>query len=281
MIETKIKSKLENLIYNSKNNKSFYSLNDIFKEFKLKNYNESFKIIQNLKKQLIEISYPIKNLMQYKKENNKVYDIYLSQTGVFLVFASLAKYLKTEEEKQICYLISKASYKKDFIFYPENRFLYRQDYIETTKSLRSRVKKIYEYDDYITISERLNTLYHTIICAYYNVENSTELCLKKLNNANKNYLDYISLRELKDLQEIQNKMLFQITKIKSSDYLQIARHEALIKRKNFIADYGITPLYYDTHTNKPLTMLKKFNKLRENLNIDEKTLSENIDTFEK
>ena len=37
----------------------------------------------------------------------------------------------------------------------------------------------------------------------------------------------------------------------------------------------------NTHTNKPLTMLKKFNKLRENLNIDEKTLSENIDTFEK
>lgn len=298
--EKQIKTKLSIIQYqNAKNGKIFYSLNDIFKEFKMSDYKTAFDTIQTLKQKLLEISYPVKNVLQYKKktikdyettlsntnnfivEEKKVYDVFLSQTGVFLVFASLAKTMQNENDRELCYNISKVSYIKDFVFYPESRLLLRNDYTETTKSLRSRVKKIYINDDYVSISERLNTLYHTIICAYYNVENSEELCYKKFNNPNKKYLDYVSLRELRDLQDIQNTMLYNLTNKPSSDYLQIARYEALIKRKKFIYDYGFGPLYYEPHSNKPLKMLKQFNSLRESLKIDELSLKEDIDTFEK
>lgn len=281
MDKIKIRKKLDSLAYKGAYNKVFYSFNDLFKDFKLTNYEKCFDIIQDLKDELYDISFPINFVMQYKRKEDLVYDIYLSNVGVFLIFASLAKYLDKEEEKNLCYLISKVIYKQDYIFYPERRLLYRQDYTETTKYLRSRVKRIYENDDYFTISERLNTLYHTILSSYYYVENATELCLIKLGTTSKNYLDYISLRELKDLQEIQDRMLFELTNARNTDYLQIARHAALEKRTKFINDYKVSPLQYRTHNNKPLSMVKKFNKLRKKLNIDELSLAENIEIFEK
>jgi len=282
MNKNNLKEKLNSLMYvNAKNGKIFFSLNDVLKTFNLKNDKEMFEIVKSIKKEFVNISYPVKNIMQFQKKDKIIYDTYLSKTGLAFVLAAFSKSEKYLNKKELLSELSKLCIEKDYVFYPEKRLLLRQDYTETTKGLRSRIKKIYVNDDYVSISERLNTLYHTIICAYYNVDNSNHLNIYKFNDKNKKYLDYISARELKDLHEIQNIMLYKLSQKSSQDYLQTAKHEALIKRKQFIADYGVTPLDYSVHTNKPLTMLKKFNKLREKLSLDEKSLINEIDIFNK
>jgi len=269
-MENEIKAKLKSLCMTDlKTGKSFYSLKDVFKEFNIKHLPVGFIATTTIFKRMDEISYPCRTLYTLKKNaGGIVEDVYLNPVGLMLVLATSAQMLKNTKDKETCLNIANVVKTEQPTFYPERRLLYRNEYKESFKELSSRVKQLVDGDKYRSLSSHLSRLHYTILSDYFYVTELERISYKKTGTYTKNYLDYISLRELKDLSEINKTLIKEIAKNPSVDLIELASIEATKKRRNFFLNYaGMYPFEYRSHSNTPKQMLKGFDNLLKDLNL--------------
>jgi len=255
--------------------KPFYSLKDVFKEFGLKNFEVGIIATTSIFKKMDDLSYPCKNNRQLKTTAaGIVEDVYLSPLGLMLVLATASQMLKDKNNQEVCMDIALLLKQDLTMFYPDRRFFYREEFKENFKLLSSRVKQIVDGDNYRSVSGHLSRLHYTIISEYYGVSDLNTITYEKTGTFNKNYLDYISLRELKDLSEIQRNIIKEIEKNPGVDFISLARYEATEKRRNFFFNYaGKYPLEYRAHSNTPKKMILQYDKLLKELNLVPNTKS--------
>ena len=252
-----------------KTGKVFYSLEMIFKEFNIKHFAVGLVATTQIFKKMDEISYPCRTLYQLQKNaSDIVVDVYLNPVGLMLVLASTSQKLKDRENKEVCSEIANLLKDEQNCFYPDRRLLYREEFKENFKLLSSRVKQAVDGDYYRSVSGHLSRLHYTIISEYYGVSDIETITYKKTGAYNKNYLDYISLRELKDLSQIQKTIIQEIERHPNIDFISLARSEAIQKRRDFYLKYaGMYPLEYRSHSNSPKRMIKDFDKLLKELDL--------------
>lgn len=276
--------KIESVHYIDRHNgKIFYSLKEVFNEFNLTDF-ENFLVSTNeIYQKLNKLSYPLRTLFQAKKvKDGKLDDVYVNPVGLMFAFAQYSVNAKDEHEKNICYEIAKILKENQTIFYPEKRMLARKAYSDTTKALRHKVKEITLGDRFYSLSTYLNKMYYTILSDYYFITDTDSIMRNKIGDPNAKYLDYITVRELKDLTEIQKTILEDLEKYPSMSIVDLAKDAACKKHVEFIKDYaGISPLKYRAHSNKPSQMLKEFNNLLKELKLDNITLLDDKNTYEK
>lgn len=285
--ENEIKNKLTPLCMKDlKTGKYFYSLQDVFKEFNIKHFAIGLIATTKIFKKMEEISYPCGNLYTlHKNAGGVVEDVYLNPTGLMLVLATASQMLKGANS-EVCFDIASVLKQEQPCFYPERRLLFREEYTESFKELSSRVKDLVKGDKYRSLSSHLSRLHYTILSDYFFVTELERITYKKTGSYSKNFLDYISLRELKDLSEINKTLIKEIEKSSSVDFINIAGIEATTKRRNFFLNYaGKYPFEYRAHSNTPKQMIKAFDNILIELNLekpkkymDKKNVSKNAKT---
>lgn len=262
--------KLKSINYNElKTGKSFYSLKDVLKEFNIKHLAVGLVATTKIFKRMDEISYPCRTLYTLKKNaGGIVEDVYLNPVGLMLVLAQSSQMLKKEADKELCLFIANVLKEEQPSFYPERRLLFRNEYKESFKELSSKVKQKVNGDTYRSLSSHIAKLHYTILSDYFFVTELERISYKKTGSYSKNYLDYISLRELKDLSEINKTLIKDIEKYPNTSFIELARSEATKKRREFFLNYaGVYPFEYRSHNNTPKQMLKEFDNLLKELNL--------------
>ena len=273
-----IEKYLDSISYrNIRRNKHFYSLKDLLTDTKILGFNsdEMFKCLETVKEKMSKISISSKFGFHYIYKDDKVQEIYLNEDCLMFVLCEMAKNIKEENKKDVAITFAKYLRKSKYLFLPEIRLLERNNYTETTKDFRSELKRFFNINDPYILSSNISLVYHTILSQYYNVSNIEELNYIKNGSKTKNYLDYISAKELKDLTDIQKAIISKIN-FKNINIFEVARIEARNKRIIFHSNYsGCFPDEYRAHHNKPLKMYKDFYKLLQEYHLDAKSLNLN------
>lgn len=277
--EKEVRQKLQSLCYfNQRTKKSFYSAREIFKEFKLHNFSLFVESIEEIKKQLNEISYPTKQLFQFITDSNGfIEDIYLNPVGVTFACASFSKNSTEISEKVKSYYIAKMLRNYQQILYPDSRILAREEYKETTKAFRSKIKQIVGDNADKSLKSYYREIYTAIVKEYYSNSSVDAVSKAKAGNPNKQYLDYISLKELYDLKQIQQNMLEILIEKPKTNIVALAQKLAKEQKQQFISLYSHTPFSHPAHTNTPVQMYKQFGELLKEYKIDNETLKTNYE----
>lgn len=253
-----------------KNGRYFYSLKDVLKEFEIKHFEVGLIAQTQIRKKLESISYPCGAMFQLQKNKGGIVeDVYLSPTGLMFTLATLSQMLTKNDVKDLSFDIACVIKEEQNLFYPERRLFFREEYKSSFKELSSRVKQLVDGDKYRSLSSHLSRLHYTILSDYYFVTEIDSITYKKTGTYSKNYLDYISLRELKDLTEIQKTLIKEISKNPSVDFIELAGIEATKRRRDFFLNYaGKYPFEYKAHNNTPKKMIKEFDDLLIELNLE-------------
>ena len=266
-----IKNALKRNIYkNEHNNKKYFIATDIAVALEL-DINLFFNSTKMVEDKLRKISYPIKSMYHdFYDTIDEHMDIQISYEG--LVFA-LGEYWKNCEDKTERETAHKAALIMKSLVKPyyQSRIDARKIYSTTTKYFRSLIKKAVENERYSNLSAQLSNVYSTIICSYYNVGYREDVQIQKIG-ADKNYLDFISTKELADLSTIQSYILDEVDKNPKTNFIKLAAKKARELRSAFILKYGETPLRYNSHNNTPTKMKNEITKLLKEYKLDDENI---------
>lgn len=252
--------------------KEFFELKDFVKSNKFCSFDLAKNCALIVKQKLINISYPSGATIQLQKnKNGEILDIYLDKVGLMFTLKEISKNIKNKVTKTN--LDNLANYLKlcEKNFYPVQRCLCRLEYTEITKELRSRIKQYLYHETKEELSQQIALIYHSILSHYYNIKGEdvkSELNKLKTGKYKVSYLDYITAKELKDLTEIQKKVIYAL-EYTEDDIMQVIINEAYKRRMNFFTNYAhVYPENYTAHFNKPAKLMKDFDKLLEEYNLD-------------
>lgn len=259
--------------------KESFELKDFVKSNKFCSFDLAKKCASIVKQKLINISYPSGATIQLQKtKNGEILDVYLDKVGLMLTLKEISKNVKNNVTKTN--LDNLAKYLKICVknFYPVQRCLCRLEYTEITKELRSRIKLYLYRENESDLGKQLALIYHSILSNYYQIKGEdvkSELNKLKTGKYNVSYLDYITARELKDLTEIQKKVIYAL-EYTDNDIMQVIINEAHKRRMNFFTNYAHSyPEKYPAHFNTPAKLMKDFDKLLEEYNLDIESLRNN------
>lgn len=261
-------------------NKWVYPLDAIIKEFNLGDVKDYVDYADDVKDKLNRISYPGKQVVRLYKEKGVLKNADLSSIGIIFVMAEISKTRKNKEMASFFHKISRAVFERVKIFYPEQREIFRREYVFVTKELRHLVKVACENSNNPDLKLELRKVYFSILSDYYSVSCTEDLQLKKTGKINGNYLDYITCSELNDLIEIQKEVVDFMKNHPDQSPLYLANRLANEKRMKFATNHGgCYPINYAPHTLTPKQAYAKFKKVLEEYGLDALSLKKDDDNL--
>lgn len=254
-----------------------------FKDFILDNKFCSFDLAKNcasiVKQKLINISYPTGSIIQLQKnKQGEILNVYLDKVGLMLTLKEISDNVDNKTIKTNLNNIARYVRSTKKTFYPVQRCLCRLEYTEITKELRNRIKLYLYRENKQDLGKQLALIYHSILSNYYQIKGEdvkSELNKIKTGKYGVSYLDYITARELKDLTEIQKKVIYAL-EYTDSDIMQVIVNEAHKRRMDFFTNYAhVYPEKYSAHFNTPAKLMKDFDKLLVEYKLDVESLNNN------
>lgn len=264
---------LEELTYSSKKNgKKFVVLSEVNTVL---NPTDKVALLNSLKEIIADfdnLSYPANYMYQFICKEGKVVDCNLSREALMFLMANYSAKETDKHKSKIAMDLAMELKDKIKRFYCIKRALLRKEFTEQTKTLRSMIKNDSNHNYFDNFQTRIMKMYTSVLSGYYGETETKVLSYLKAKNDKANYLDYISLKELSDLIDVQSKLIVLVENNPNANFENWGYTYAKEKKQEFINEYGKAPIDYPAHKNTPKKMLSDFNKLCKKYFIEDKNL---------